>query len=479
MSEASPVPALDFVFHPRSIAVAGVSTREGGTGMGGWAFVQSLMDVGFPGPIYLIHPTAHAIRGLRCYPRVTDIADDIDYVISSVPARHVPGLLEDCIAKGVLVLHLFTAGFTETGDAEKAKMEQAVVARAREAGVRIIGPNCMGLYVPASRLAMMQGQTAEAGHVGMVSQSGANAGEFVRYATARGVRCSKVISFGNGSDLRAADFFDYLADDADTEIIVAYLEGIQDGPRLAQAIRKAGAAKPVAILKSGRTEAGGRAANSHTASLAGSLQIFDALCRQAGVLRVESMEELVDAGVTFQFVKHLAGPNIAVVGGGGGTSVLAADDLDSVGLKVPPLLPETQEALAKVTNEAGTSIRNPVDTMSMWDEKGFDATMRPLADAPNIDAILYHTSFGSGPSGRAFGQRARSQMQAASLARLQDEAGKPVVVAIRTPTEPGAFELSAEFQETCWRAGIATYPSIARAGWSLAALLRWKAMRSE
>jgi acetyltransferase len=470
------VPELDYIFRPRSIAIAGVSAKEAG-GFGGGGFVQSLQDVGFRGPIYLIHPTAPAIRGIKCYASLRDVPDEVDYVISSVPARIVPQLLEDCIVKGVRVLHLFTAGFTETGDVERSKMQEAVVARAREAGIRIIGPNCMGLYVPASRLAMMQGQIAEPGPVGMVSQSGANAGEFIRWATMRGVRCSKVISFGNGADLKAADFFDYLADDPETEVIVAYLEGIQDGPRLAQAIRKAGAVKPVAILKSGRTEAGGRAANSHTASLAGSLEIFDALCKQAGALRVESMEALVDAAVTFQFVKRLAGPNIAVVGGGGGTSVLAADDLDSVGLKLPPLLPETQEALAKVTNEAGTSIRNPVDTMSMWDEKGFDATLRPLASAGNIDAILFHTSFGGGFGSRGGDMRGRSRGQVEAMAKLHEEFGKPIVVAIRPASDGPSLDLSNEYQELCWRAGIATYPSIPRAGAGLAGLLRWQGMR--
>jgi acetyltransferase len=474
---AAAVPDLDFVFHPRSIAIAGVSARENG-GFGGGGFVASLQEIGFPGPIYLVHPTAPAIRGLKCYPSLDAIPDDVDYVISSVPARIVPDLLEQCIAKGVRVLHLFTAGFTETGDAERAKMEQAVIARARSAGIRLIGPNCMGLYVPSARLAMMNGQIPEPGPVGMVSQSGMNAGEFVRYGIPRGVRCSKVISFGNGADLKAADFFDYLADDPETEIIVAYLEGIQDGPRLAQAIRKAGAVKPVAILKSGRTEAGSRAASSHTASLAGSLQVFDGLCKQAGAIRVESLEQLVDMAVTFRFVKELRGPNIAVVGGGGGASVLAADDLDAAGLQLPPLLPETQEQLAKVTQEAGTSVRNPIDSMSMWDDAGFEGTLMPCATAPNIDAILYHTNFGSGPSWRFRDDpRARIQRQVASLAKVQEEGGKPIAVAIRPPTTDEGFEHSMEFQALCAKSGLATYPSIARAGNALARLLEWQRLR--
>ena len=469
-------PELDYIFHPRSIAIAGVSAKETG-GFGGGGFVGSLQEIGFRGPIYLVHPTAPAIRGLKCYPRLTDIPDGVDYVISSVNARFVPQLLEDCITKGVRVLHLFTAGFTETGDADKARMEQTVVARAREAGIRVIGPNCMGLYVPEGRLAMMGGQIAEGGPVAMVSQSGMNAGEFVRYAVPRGIRCSKVISFGNGADLKAADFFEYLADDPNTEIIMAYLEGIQDGPRLAQAIRRAGAKKPMAVLKGGRTEAGSRAASSHTASLAGSLQVFDALCKQAGVLRVESLEALVDAAVTFRFVKKLGGPNVCVVGGGGGASVLAADDLDAVGLQVPWLLPETQEALSKVTQEMGTSVRNPIDTMSLWEEEGFEATLAPCAAASNIDVILYHTSFGGGPGRRGGDARSTMAKQAAAMAKVQSESGKPIVVAIRPATTDEGFEQSSEFQENCWRAGLAVYPSIARAAHALAGQLRWQAMQ--
>lgn len=471
--DAGAQPPLDFVFHPKSIAIAGVSARET-PAFGGGGFVSSLQEIGFPGPIYLVHPTAPAIRGLKCYRSLLDIPDEIDYVISSVNARLVPQLLEDAIAKHVRVLHLFTAGFGETGDIERGKMEQSLVARAHEGGVRIIGPNCMGLYVPSARLAMMGGQVAQPGPVGMVSQSGMNAGEFVRYAIPRGIRCSKVISFGNGADLKAADFLDYLTNDAETEIIVAYLEGIQDGPRLAKAIQRAGQAKPTAILKSGRTEAGSRAATSHTASLAGSLQVFDGLCRQAGVLRLESLEELVDIAVTFRFVKQLDGPNVVVVGGGGGASVLAADDLAAAGLEVPALLPETQDELAKVTHEAGTSVRNPIDTTSLWEDTGFEATLMPCAKAPNVDVLLYHTSFGGGPVSRQVDVHPRMERQVASLRKVQDESGTPVVVAIRPSVTVDAFQHAREFEELCWKAGLATYPSIARAGLALANLLEWQ-----
>lgn len=472
MTEATADHDLEFLFHPRSVAIAGVSAKER-AGFGGGGFLTGLQEIGFRGPIYLIHPTAEAIRGVKCYPTLRDVPDNVDYVISSVPAKAVPALLEDCIARNVKAIHLFTAGFTETGDAERAKMEQAIVARAREAGIRLLGPNCMGIYSPSARLVMGPGMDAQPGPVGMVSQSGANAQEFARAGQLRGLRYSKVISFGNGADLKAADFFDYLADDPATEIIVAYLEGIQDGPRLAKAIRRAAKDKPLVMLKGGRTEAGSRAATSHTASLAGSLQIFDALCRQAGAVRVDSMDALVDAAVSFRFIGELRGPNVVVIGGGGGISVLAADDLDAAGLVLPALLPETQEALAKVTHEAGTSVRNPIDASALWDDKVFDATLEACATAPNVDVLLFHTSFGSGgPGGRSMGDpRARMERQVEAFVRVRDEFGKPVVMAIRPAMSLSGFIQAQDFQELCWRSGIATYPSIERAAKGLAALL--------
>lgn len=469
---------LDFLFHPRSVAIAGASTREVHV-LGGTTYVTALQDMGFRGPLYVIHPTAEAVRGVKCYRSLRDIPDVVDYVISAVPARVVPELLEDCIAHGVKALHMLTAGFTETGDAERAKMEQAIIRRAREGGVRLIGPNCMGIYAPEGRLAMGAGMDTEPGPVGMLSQSGANAQEFVRFGHGRGLRYSKVISFGNGADLGAADFLDYFADDDSTGIVTAYLEGIQDGPRLAAALRRAARLKPVIILKGGRTEAGSRAATSHTASLAGSDQVFDALCRQAGAIRVGSMDELVDAAVTFRFAGELRGPNVVVAGGGGGISVLAADDLAAAGLAVPPLPLETQETIAKVTHEAGTSVRNPVDVPALWNDAVFEATLNSCASAPNVDVLLFHTSFGGGSPSRDGDPRTRMERQVQGFVRIQEEAGKPVVVAIRPATGVSGFAQSQEFQSLCWRAGIATYPSIERAARGLAAVLARQQMLGE
>ena len=200
--------ALDYMFHPRSIAVVGASTQEGPG-----SFVAAIKEMGFAGPLYPVNPKADEIQGLKCYPRLTEIPGDVDHVISSVPLRFVEQLVEDCAAKHVKVLHFFTAGFSETGDEEATALERRVLARAAELGIRVVGPNCMGLYVPASGLSFMPFLETEPGPVALLSQSGANAGEFCRTGAARGLRYSKVVSYGNGADVRESELLEYIAED--------------------------------------------------------------------------------------------------------------------------------------------------------------------------------------------------------------------------------------------------------------------------
>jgi acyl-CoA synthetase (NDP forming) len=377
---ADPHP-LEFLFRPRSIAVVGASSSAG---MGA-GFLMALKEAGFSGELYPVNPKAERILDLRCYPRLREVPGEVDYVISSVPSAVVRDLVEDCAAKGVKAIHFFTAGFRETGDAGRTELEQEILRRTRELGLRVIGPNCMGLYCPEAGLSFMPGLSGEPGGVAMVTQSGANAGDFCRSGAVRGLRFSKVMSYGNGLDLDESDFLDYCAQDEATEIIAAYIEGLKDGRRFLAALRRAAAAKPVLILKGGRTEAGGRATVSHTGSLAGEMRVFDGACRQAGALRVEGMEELVDCAVAFRFVPRLAGARVGIVGIGGGNSVLAADAVAAAGLEVPPLPEETQRELAAFTPVAGTSVRNPVDTNVGFGPEGerlMRETLRLVAPAP-------------------------------------------------------------------------------------------------
>jgi len=468
--------SLDFMFHPRSVAVVGASTQDGPG-----SFVSAIKDMGFKGDLYPVNPKAEEIGGLKCYPRLTEIPGDVDHVISSVPLRFVEQLVEDCAEKHVKVIHFFTAGFSETGDEEAAALEARILARAKQIGMRVIGPNCMGLYVPASGLSFMPGMPVEPGPVALLSQSGANAGEFCRTGAVRGLRYSKVVSYGNGTDVRESELLEYAAEDPDTEVIACYIEGLRDGAHFMRALKKAAAARPVVILKGGRTEAGTRAANSHTGSLAGSLQIFDAAVRQAGAIRVDRMEELVDSAVAFRYLAALRGPRAGIVGGGGGYSVLASDEVGSHGLEMPALPDAIQQKLHDFTPTAGTSVRNPVDTSVGWGPDGLKPmldTIRIVAEAQNIDYILYHTSWGWGPnrgSGPDIVEMARNT--AGKIGELAAEIAKPIVCVSRTPTSEPGMAATLAFQEGVAAAGLPVFSSVASAALALQRLLAWRAAR--
>jgi acyl-CoA synthetase (NDP forming) len=465
--------ALDYVFHPRSVAVVGASTQDGPG-----SFVAAMKEMGFKGALYPVNPKAEEIAGLKCYPSLTAIPGSVDHVISSVPLRFVEGLMDECVDKGVKVVHFFTAGFSETGDEDATALEERILARAASAGIRVIGPNCMGLYVPASGLSFMPFLPTETGSIAMLSQSGANAGEFCRTGAVRGLRYSKVISYGNGTDVRESELLEYCAEDPETNVIACYIEGVKDGPRFLRALRKAAVAKPVVLLKGGQTEAGSRATASHTGSLAGSLAVFDGVVRQAGAVRVDRMEELVDQAVAFRFLSHLAGPRAGIVGGGGGYSVLASDEIGAAGLEMPPLAGEIQQKLHDFTPTAGTSVRNPVDTSVGWGPDGLKPmidTIRIVSEASNIDYILYHTSYSWGAM-RAEGPSIVEVASEAAqrLGELSRETGKPIVCVARIPTTELGMAGTLAFQQNVADAGLPVFNSVRDATLAIKRFMAWQ-----
>jgi acyl-CoA synthetase (NDP forming) len=468
--------SLDFMLHPRSIAVVGASTSEGPG-----SFVAAIKEMSFKGDLYPVNPKAEEIQGLKCYSGLLDIPGHVDHVISSIPLRFVEQLMEDSVTKGVKTIHFFTAGFSETGDEDAAALEQRILARASEAGIRVIGPNCMGLYVPASGLSFMPSLPTEPGPVAMLSQSGANAGEFCRTGAVRGLRYSTVVSYGNGTDVRESELLEYAAEDPDTSVIACYIEGIRDGAHFMRALKKAARAKPVAILKGGRTEEGSRATASHTGSLAGSLDIFDAAVRQAGAVRVDRMEELVDQTVAFRYLPSLAGPRAGIVGGGGGYSVLASDEIGASGLEMPTLPADIQQKLHDFTPTAGTSVRNPVDTSVGWGPEGLKPmldTIRIVAESPNIDYILYHTSYSWGAMRAEGPSIAEVAAEAAQgLGEVAKGTGKPIVCVARIPTTELGMAGTLAFQQNVAAAGLPVFNSVRDAALALRRLLWWQANR--
>jgi acyl-CoA synthetase (NDP forming) len=286
------------MFYPRSVALVGVSANPAGFGATG--FLMQLRRVGFPGGIYPVNPKAAEIQGLKTYPDLKSIPEVVDLVTVAVPAPRVPEVLEDCIAAGVKNVHIFSSGFSETGEEEGQQLETRITEIIRRGGLRVVGPNCMGIYVPASKLTAFGADPAGSGPVAFISQSGGHANFLTRYAQGLGIRFSKVISFGNACGLQALDFLEYLAEDTETKIITMYLEGIKNGNEFTRLVRAINRTKPVIVWKGGLTESGSRAVASHTGSLAGEGRVWDAFFAQTGAVRVNSLEEIVDVVMAFQ-----------------------------------------------------------------------------------------------------------------------------------------------------------------------------------
>ena len=354
----------------------------------------------------------------------------------------------------------------------------------------------MGLYVPSEGLAFQSGFPTEPGRVMGISQSGGNAMEIVFGLAQRGVRFSKLVSFGNGADVDAPELFDYAASDPESDVVISYLEGADNGRALFEALRRCAREKPTIILKGGLTAAGARAAHSHTASLAGSQEIFEAMCRQTGAIRAETMEELLDLliGVTTN-VRHVQGGRAMMVGGGGGFSVLAADAMARVGVELPELAEETTAELRELMPVAGNSIRNPIDASYFHSddgrEDGLKEVLRIAAHAPGVD-VLFVTSGGMprriDPPARGDGpidperQRRREERRLLAekqamqdLIDLQAESERPVVGVRRARgVERG---LTNELLALAYDHGLGVFPSLPRAARTVGQLVEWRARR--
>ena len=386
-------PDLNRLFYPRTVAFVGASPHAAGPMFGANGFIDGYVRLNFQGKIFPVHPKADSIMGFKTYKRIRDIPDELDLVIFAVPYKAVLPVMQDCAEKRVKFAHIFTAGFSETGRAENTELEKELLRIAREGGVRIVGPNCMGLYCPEGGITWSSDFPSTPGQVGFVSQSGQLASHFVGEGQPAGLRYSKVVSFGNASDLKAHEFFNYLAEDDKTKIIASYLEGLKDGREFFDFARSITRKKPLVVWKGGQTEGGGRATMSHTGSIAGSPKIWKALCRQAGVISVRSMDELVGTISALQRVTLPNGTRVAVLGGAGGGSVTMTDAAEQAGLQVPHLSGKSIAALEEFVPISGSSAKNPLDIMGalygMDDSANMIRLFELLRDDPNIDALIF------------------------------------------------------------------------------------------
>jgi acyl-CoA synthetase (NDP forming) len=320
---------------------------------------------------------------------VRAIPDTVDFVISCVNAREVPQMLEECGEKSVKGVHLYTARFSETGRKDAADMEQEVLRLARSKGIRLIGPNCMGVYHPKAGLSFGYNLPKEPGYLGMSSQTGGGASGFVLLAGLRGVRFSKVISYGNALDFNECDYLEYFTQDGETKVIVQYVEGVKDGRRYFETLKRATAVKPVIVIKGGRGKSGARMTSSHTASIAGSFSAWDAAIKQAGAVSARDFEELIDLAVSFYFLPSVHGNRVGVIGGGGGPSVIAAESCEEAGLDVAPLPQDMREEMKARGVTIWDWISNPVDVSIIGGSGMTDLDMLHLmAKHPDFDLLM-------------------------------------------------------------------------------------------
>ncbi len=457
---------MDYLFHPKSIAIAGVSIdpNKWNPGRG---YMYALVGSGFRGKIYAVNPSGGEIDGTKIYVSIKDIPDSVDYVISAIPAQHTPQLIADCATKGVKAIHFFTSGFSEIEDEEGEHLESEILKVVRHSGIRVIGPNCMGLYCPrtglsfALELPKQSGFPKQSGQVGLFAQSGGNSIYCIREASARGVYFSKVVSYGNAVDLNEADFLEYLAGDSETEVIAAYIEGVKDGVRFARVLKEATKVKPVIIFKVGATETGTRAAASHTGAIAGATKVWESLLRQFGAIQVYSMEEIIDVSLVFLHVSLPKGRNTAIIGVGGGISVIAADECSNAGLTLPTLPVQLRRRLRDMNiSEAGRIFTNPVDMDPFTVPEMLADSIRAIADCDQIDLLIIHVAF---DMWSLIDVNDVTTAYVEAILDLEGTIDKPVAVVLHFCGVDRAKGLASQAQSRLCEAGFAVFPSIGRA----------------
>ncbi|MGD8374602.1 MAG: CoA-binding protein, partial [Acidobacteriota bacterium] len=380
------LPGLDPLFRPRAVAVVGASRNPTSIGR---MILGNLVEFGFQGPVYPVNPSAAVVHSMRCYRKVSDIPEPVDLAILVVPPQHVPKVVDDCGRKGVRALIVITAGFKEIGG-EGAAREAKLMKQVRRWGMRMVGPNCMGLVntAPDVRLnASFAQATPREGIAGFITQSGALGEVILANAREIGLGVARFVSIGNKPDISGNDLLLHWEDDPDVRLILMYLESFGNPRRFTQIARRVSRKKPILAVKAGRTAAGARAAFSHTGALSGMDVAVDTLFEQCGVLRARSMEELFTLAPAFATQPIPRGKRVAIVTNAGGPGILATDACVTGGLELADLAPRTRQRLRRVLPPE-CSVQNPVDLIASADEARYRVVLEALAGDPAIDAFL-------------------------------------------------------------------------------------------
>jgi len=458
------------LFEPKTVAVVGASTK--GTALPN-VFIRRIREFGYAGAIYPIHPSAESIDGLKAYRSLGDTPEPVDYAYIAIAAAQVPPLLAEARGR-VRFAQVISSGFGEVD--EGRELQEALAAAARAGGMRLIGPNCLGIYTPRGRVTFTEIGPEETGAVGIVSQSGGLGTDIIRRGLTRGLKFSGLITVGNCADIGPNDLLEFYLADAQTRVIGMYIETAGDGRRLFEILRGARAAKPVVILKGGRTRQGRAAAVSHTGSLAGDDRAWVALSKQTGCVMTDTLDEFIDTLLAFQALapqpRH---PTRCVVlfGNGGGASVLATDQFARLGLDVEPFAKQTVEALALLKLPPGTSITNPVDapvgTLQQEDGRVAEKILEAIYGSGRPDALVMHLNL-SAFAGRTKAEVLDNLVQAALRVQARYPGQAHFVLVLRSDGEPALEERKRAFRARAVALGIPVYDEIANAGRALASL---------
>ncbi len=478
------------IFYPKAVAIIGASNDPAKFGN---IILNALLEIGFTGKIYPVNPDSPEINGLKAYSSIKEIPDEVDLGIITIPAPLVLNFLIDCIQKGLKGVEILSSGFKETDIPEGQKLEEEISRLARQ-GLRIIGPNCFGIYCPESGLTILPGQnfSRESGPVGFFSQSGGLCADLGQIAKGLGIRFSKMISYGNGCDVAACDLLEYFFADPQTKIIGGYIEGVEDGSRFLRLLKENQGQKPVILWKAGLTAAGRQAVRSHTGSLGGIEEVWAGALRQAGVIQVESAEELIDTIYAFLYLPPWTGPKIAVMGGGGAISVAASDTLERLGLSVPPFSPNIFQKLKASFPPVGNSLRNPVDLGNptipppmlkiVMEAAGQDERIDTLIVIQILFYILFQMRHRLKMDDQPLRQFSFQPELLKASQEIKTKYKKPIIFVLPDiTTEAGIIDLEGEWRrerDIYQQAGFPVFKTLDRAAHALRNFLAYKKLKS-
>ncbi|HOX36835.1 MAG TPA: acetate--CoA ligase family protein [Candidatus Brocadiia bacterium] len=376
--------SLESFFSPKSVSVVGASRHKGKVGH---EILASLLAGGYPGEVFPVNPKVEEVLGLKCYPDLVSIGKPPELVVIVVPAEFVEAVIRECGKVGSKSVVIITAGFKETGERGRA-LEEAVVKAARANGIKIIGPNCLGVMSPGDKLnASFGGDLPRVGGIAYLSQSGALMTAILDMAAARDIGFSLLLSIGNKADVDELEIIKALGQRPGTKVIAGYLESIQDGDAFVRQAEIISQNKPILLMKSGGTGAGARAASSHTGSLAGSETAYEVIFDRAGIIRCDSIKTQFDYAQAFADQPIPKGPNVAVLTNAGGPGIMTADAIERSGLTFAALTDETKSALSKVLPPAA-NIHNPVDVLGDALADRYEAAMNIVLDDPNVHSVV-------------------------------------------------------------------------------------------